>query len=100
MSDETPRQWQKRWNPEDEAHSIVDAHGRAADGDLVLRALNAHDVLVAALEGLVSTIDALTPEINEAFAFRQNHGFTYTGPTWVDALAVARAALLAAKGEA
>ena len=39
--------------------------------------------------------DALMPVVNAAFAFHQNHGFTYGGPTWERELSDLRAALAA-----
>jgi hypothetical protein len=48
-----------------------------------------------ALEGLVNRLDeiAADPEFKSVWTLHHVHGGDYRGPTWVDALAKARAAL-------
>jgi len=51
--------------------------------------------LEAALTGLVDRLDEISRDIefNSVFTLHHIHGGTYSGPTWVDPLKVARAAL-------
>jgi hypothetical protein len=50
-----------------------------------------------ALRGLVDKLDeiAADPEFKTVWALSHSHGLSYHGPTWVEALAAARAALSA-----
>ena len=41
----------------------------------------------------LARLDLITPAINDAFAFKQNHGFQYAGPTWEFELAALRKAV-------
>lgn len=48
-----------------------------------------------ALGDLVKALDACAPSITDAFAFKQNHGILYAGPTYSLELEMARSALTA-----
>ena len=71
-----------------------------SNAELIVRAVNSHHALVAALRDFLAKWDEVEPYIKGAFVMQQIHGGRYTGPTIADELTAMRAALaLAQAGE-
>ena len=107
MSETTPRPWTVSvWDHDDEVADILsDASGwvaetvETADARLIVRAVNAHSVLLDALRALADRLDEINlhPSFAGIHSIAHVHGFEYDGPTWVEPLADARAAIALAE---
>ena len=69
-----------------------------ANAAFIVRAVNAHAELLAALKGFLAQWAIVEPLINSAFVMQHVHGVTYTGPSLGRELDAMRAAVQNAEG--
>lgn len=105
----TPRPWAvydegdgdfSKWVISSETGVVTD-NIRRADAELIVRALNAHDALVEALDGLVTRLLSIheDEQYKGVWVSYAIHGNRYAGPTYTAELAAAQKALRLVRGE-